>query len=144
MFDQLLVGSLITFASLLLASTLWWVLTSFTERWEAWLRAPPHFLKSTYMVGMVVLWSMMMMTIGVWLWAVVLRQMAAFGTFEEAMYFALVAYTTLGISDVPVPKEWRLLGGMVGANGFLMFGLMTAMLTDTLRHVRNAQFGNKV
>ena len=45
----------------------------------------------------------------------------------------------LGDGDVIIPQEQRLLGGMTGANGFLMFGLMTAMLTDTLRDVRGVQ-----
>ena len=63
---------------------------------------------------------------------------------EEATYFSLVAYTTLGLSETNVmPKEWRLLGGITGANGFLMFGLMTAILTDSLRHIRRVQHNIK-
>jgi hypothetical protein len=58
---------------------------------------------------------------------------------EEAVYYSLVAYKTLGIGDVSVPQEQRLLSGMTAANGFLMFGIMTAMVTDTLRHVRRVQ-----
>jgi hypothetical protein len=65
--------------------------------------------------------------------------MTVFPTMEEAVYYSLVAYTTLGLGDVVVPKDQRLLGGMTGANGFLMFGLMTAMLTDTLRQMRRVQ-----
>ena len=88
---------------------------------------------------MVVLSTMSMMTLGVWLWAIVFEQMSVFSSMEEAVYYSLVAYTTLGLGDVVVPQEQRLLGGMTGANGFLMFGLMTAMLTDTLRHIRRVQ-----
>lgn len=88
---------------------------------------------------MAVLATMAMMTLGVWLWAIVFAQMLVFSSLEEAVYYSLVAYTTLGLGDLVVPHEQRLLGGMTGANGFLMFGLMTAMLTDTLRHVRRVQ-----
>ena len=88
---------------------------------------------------MVVVSTMSMMTFGVWLWAIVFKQMAVFSTMEEAVYYSLVAYTTLGIGDVSVPQEQRLLGGMTAANGFLMFGIMTAMVTDTLGHVRRVQ-----
>ncbi len=92
---------------------------------------------------MVVLATMAMMTFGVWLWAIVFQQMAVFASLEEAVYYALVAYSTLGLGDVKMPEEQRLLGGMTAANGFLMFGLMTAMLTDTLRHVRRVQRDGK-
>lgn len=79
------------------------------------------------------------MTVGVWLWAFVFIHLNIFPSLEEAVYYSLVAYTTLGLGDVVVPVEWRLLGGMTGANGFLMFGLLTAMLTDALRHIRRIQ-----
>ncbi|MFO7759259.1 MAG: ion channel [Roseovarius sp.] len=105
---------------------------------EPWLRRPPRQVTSLVVILMVVFSTMFMMTFGVWLWAIVFRQIGAFSTLEEAVYYSLVAYTTLGLGDgdVIIPQEQRLLGGMTGANGFLMFGLMTAMLTDTLRDVR--------
>jgi hypothetical protein len=139
MFEQLLLGAAITFASLFGAAILWWVLNEALLWLEPWLRRPPHSGKSFAVTFLVVLSTMSMMTMGVWLWAIVFLQMSVFGTLEEAVYYSLVAYTTLGLGDVIVPQDQRLLGGMTGANGFLMFGLMTAMLTDTLRHVRRVQ-----
>jgi hypothetical protein len=118
---------------------MWWALNEVLLRMEPWLRRPNHHVKSLVVMFMVALSTMGMMTFGVWLWAIVFRQMSVFGTLEEAVYYSLVAYTTLGLGDVVVPTDKRLLGGMTGANGFLMFGLMTAMITDTLRHVRRVQ-----
>ena len=83
--------------------------------------------------------TMGIITFGVWLWAIVFTYLSVFVSLEEAVYYSLVAYTTLGLGDVIVPQDQRLLGGMTGANGFLMFGFMTAMLTDTLRHLRRIQ-----
>ncbi len=139
MFDQLLLGSAITLVSLIGGATMWWVLNEVLLGMEPWLRRPPHPAKSLVVILMVVLSTMFMMTFGVWLWAIVFKQMSVFSTIEEAVYYSLVAYTTLGIGDVVVPDEQRLLGGMTAANGFLMFGIMTAMVTDTLRHVRRIQ-----
>jgi hypothetical protein len=138
-FDQLLLGSIITLISLLAGAFMWWGLNEWLLKLEPWLRRPPHQWKSATVIMMVVLSTMATMTFGVWLWAIVFRQMAVFTSLEEAVYYSLVAYTTLGLGDVIVPQDQRLLGGMTGANGFLMFGLMTAMLTDTLRHVRRVQ-----
>lgn len=139
MLEQLVLGSTITLVSLLCAAFLWWVLNEALLWMEPWLRRPSHSAKSLVVTILVVISTMTMMTVGVWLWAVVFLQFSIFETLEEALYFSLVAYTTLGLGDVIVPQDHRLLGGMTGANGFLMFGLMTAMLTDTLRHVRRVQ-----
>jgi hypothetical protein len=139
MFGQLLLGSFITLISLVGGAVLWWILNGLLEHMEPWLRRPPHPVKSFVVILMVVFATMAMMTFGVWLWAILFQRSQVFASMEEAVYFSLVAYTTLGLGDVTVPDDKRLLGGMTGANGFLMFGLMTAMLTDTLRHIRRVQ-----
>jgi hypothetical protein len=139
MMYQLLFGSLVTLVSLIGGALLWWSLNNALEQLEDWIRRPPHTLKSLAVILIAVVSTMVMMTFGVWLWAIVLMFTEVFGTLEEAVYYSLVAYTTLGLGDVSIPVERRLLGGMTGANGFLMFGLMTAMLTDTLRHLRRVQ-----
>jgi hypothetical protein len=139
MFDQLLLGSTITFVSLVVGAMMWWVLNEVLLWMEPWLRRPPYPAKSVVVILMVVFSTMSMVTFGVWLWAIVLKQMSVFSSIEEAVYYSLVAYTTLGLGDVVIPQEQRLLSGMTGANGFLMFGIMTAMVTDTLRHVRRVQ-----
>ncbi len=139
MLDQLFMGSCITLVSLVGGATLWWGLNEILDWMEPWLQRPPNLVKSLVVILMVVVSTMSMMTLGVWLWAIVFVKISVFPTLEEAVYYSLVAYTTLGLGDVVVPVEKRLLGGMTGANGFLMFGLMTAMLTDTLRHVRRMQ-----
>jgi len=138
-FNQLLLGSAITLISLTGASLVWWVLNEALLWMEPWLRRPPKPAKSLLVIFMAVIATMTMMTLGVWLWAIIFTQMLVFSSLEEAVYYSLVAYTTLGLGDLVVPHEQRLLGGMTGANGFLMFGLMTAMLTDTLRHIRRVQ-----
>ena len=139
MLDQLLLGSAVTLVSLVGGAVMWWVLNEVLVWMEPWLRRPAYPFKFLVVILMVVLSTMAMMTFGVWLWAIVFERMSVFASIEEAVYYSLVAYTTLGLGDVVVPLEQRLLGGMTAANGFLMFGLMTAMLTDTLRHIRRVQ-----
>lgn len=80
-----------------------------------------------------------MMISSVLLWAVSLFLLNIFSTLEEAVYFALVAFTTLGFGDILLPQDWRLLGGMSAANGLLMFGLLTAILVEILRDTRARQ-----
>ncbi|GKX33629.1 MAG: hypothetical protein MnENMB40S_12470 [Rhizobiaceae bacterium MnEN-MB40S] len=139
MLSQLMLGTVITLVSLLGGAFMWSALNELLLRMEPWLRGPNQHIKSFVVVSLVAISTMGMTTFGVWLWAIIFQQMSVFSTLEEAVYYSLVAYTTLGLGDIVVPQDLRLLGGMTGANGFLMFGLMTAMITDTLRHVRRVQ-----
>ncbi|MEM6382255.1 MAG: ion channel [Pseudomonadota bacterium] len=139
MVSQLTFGTFITLVSLLSGAVLWWGFSNALDRIQPWFVRPPYARKSLLVIMLVIICTMLMMTLGVWLWAIAFQAIDVFATLEEAVFFSLVAYTTLGLGDVHIPLEHRLLGGMAGANGFLMFGLMTAMLTDTLRHVRRVQ-----
>jgi len=136
MFSQLFIGTLITLGSVTFGAVMWWALVRILTAIEPWLIDRRHPLKTISVFLLVVVWTMSILTFGVWLWALMLMQLAAFEELEDAVYYALVAYTTLGLADVKLPADWRLLGGMTGANGFLVFGLLTAMLTDAIRDVR--------
>ena len=74
-------------------------------------------------------------TVCVWLWAVLFRFIGVFGTLEEAVYFAIVSFTTVGYGDVVVDKEWRILSGFVAVNGLLAFGIFTAFLIEIIREL---------
>jgi hypothetical protein len=49
-------------------------------------------------------------------------------TFEEAVYFSLVTFTTLGYGDIILDEKWRILSGMAALNGMLLVGWSTALL----------------
>lgn len=108
-------------------------------RWHGWMLREPHRLRLLVALVAVMLLVLAILTAGVWVWATAFFLAGAFGRFEEAMYFSLVAFTTLGLGDVVPPRAWRILGGMAAANGFLTFGLLTALMVEALRHVRLSQ-----
>ena len=85
------------------------------------------------------LWALLIMMASVWIWAIALWFLGTFVTLEASVYFALVSFTTLGFGDILLPMEWRLLGGLAAANGLMVFGLLTAMLVETLRETRQRQ-----
>ena len=82
-------------------------------------------------------------TIGVWVWAATFRILDIFHELEPALYFAIVAFTTLGFGDVLLPQEWRILSGLSAANGLLIFGVSTAFLVEFFSRLRRAQFENR-
>ena len=79
---------------------------------------------------------MVAMIAAVWLWALAFLWLGLFETTEEALYFALVCFTTVGFGDVVLGLEWRLLSGLAAANGLLIFGLSTAYLVEVLKITR--------
>ncbi len=51
------------------------------------------------------------------------------GSFEEAAYFSVVTFTTLGYGDITlVEHDWRLLSGIEALDGILLVGWTTAFL----------------
>lgn len=50
-------------------------------------------------------------------------------TFETAVYFSVVTFTTVGYGDITlVDHEWRVLSGIEGLNGVVLVGWTTALL----------------
>jgi hypothetical protein len=141
MLVQLTLGSSLIVLTAVAAALAWWGLEVFLVRTHDWVVRQPHGPKLATILCLVMLWTVIMVTASVWIWAIALRFLQIFGTFEASMYFSLVVFTTLGYGDVLLPIEWRLLGGLAASNGLLMFGLLTAMLVETLNQTRQRQRG---
>jgi small-conductance mechanosensitive channel len=141
---QLALGTALILATVVLSALAFWVLEAILIRSRPWIARPPHRPKLLLMLCLAVLWSFSTVVIGVWIWALAFRLLDVFATVEGAVYFSIVAYTTLGFGDILLPVEWRLLGGMASANGLLNFGLLTAMLVEVLRYVRVEQIAASV
>ena len=139
MFVQIAVGTGLLMTNILFATVAAMVLELLFQRFHPWLLREPHRPKLVLLIAGVSLWVLGVITVGVWVWAAAFLELGAFSTLEESVYFALVVFTTLGLGDVILPMEWRLLAGMAAANGFLNFGLLTALLIEALRQVRLAQ-----
>ncbi len=139
MFIQIAIGAGLLLISILIAAVSAWVMEILFQRAHGWLMREPHRPKLVALIVAVSLWVLGIITAGVWIWAGAFYALGIFPTLEEAVYFAIVSYTTLGFGDVLLPVEWRLLAGMAAANGLLNFGLLTALLVEALRHVRLGQ-----
>jgi hypothetical protein len=143
MFIQIAVGSVLLVINIVMAAVAAMVLEEIILRTHPWLLREPHRPKLVLLLAGVSLWVLGVVTIGVWVWALAYDQLGVFASMEEAVYFSLVAYSTLGLGDVVPAQEWRLLAGMEAANGFLNFGLLTALLIEGLRQVRLGQMEHR-
>jgi hypothetical protein len=85
-------------------------------------------VRSTLTLSVFVLWLFLATILEVWIWAMLYVVLGALGSFEEAVYFSTVTYTTLGFGDITLDESWRLLSSFEAANGLLMFGWSTALV----------------
>lgn len=136
---QIALGSGLLVVNVLLMALAALALESAFRITHPWLISPPQRPKLVLMLVAVGLWVLTVITLGVWIWAVSLHAVGAFPTLEEAVYFSIVAFSTLGLGDVVPHAEWRIFAVMAAVNGFLSFGLLTALLVEALRQVRLAQ-----
>lgn len=133
---QLAIGILIILGSMVVAAGFWFFLEVFLQRLHPWALRPPHGPKLMVILVLTLLGTFGMVAASVTIWSVAYVVLDIFDAFEAALYFALVAFTTLGFGDVLLPLEWRLLGGFTAANGFFAFGQITALLIETMRTLR--------
>jgi hypothetical protein len=62
--------------------------------------------------------------------------------FETALFFSISAFTTLGLPDVGLPNDWRIVAALEGLVGFLLIGWSTAVfITDMNKLLRESSAG---
>ncbi len=72
----------------------------------------------------------------IWCYAVLYRALGAMSDFETALYFSTVSYASLGYGDILLPREWRLVGAIEGANGIILLGWSTAFFVSVVARIR--------
>lgn len=92
---------------------------------------------ATLVIVLFVLFMFLAVIADVWLWAAFYVLIGAIGSFEEALYFSTVSFTTIGYGDVVLDKRWRLLASFEGANGMIIFGWTTALVIAVIQRFYN-------
>ena len=94
-------------------------------------------LQRTYIywvIGIILLMSIAMVTEAI-VWAVTYIFIGAFEHFEQALYFSMVTFTTLGYGDIVLNEQWRILGSFEAASGIIMFGWTTAIVFFAVQRI---------
>ena len=80
---------------------------------------------------------MLLHVVEVAVWAIaylVILDVDEASTIEEAIYFSMVTFASLGYGDVVIAEgPWRLLSGIQAMTGLLVFGWSTALLFTVVR-----------
>lgn len=88
-----------------------------------------------YRVSGIVLLMFNASLLEVLLWAGTYRLSGAIEGFEEAIYFSMVTFTTLGYGEIVLDENWRLLSAFEAANGIIMFGWTTAIILAAVQRI---------
>ncbi len=142
MLEKLIIGvGVVVLTSCLHAFALGAALARFASL-KAWASRSLNIWRVSVVLSASVLWVMISHMVGVIVWAVVFDVADVFADFGESYYFCLVAYTTLGFGDLILPEPWRILAGVIAANGFLLFGWSTAFQVELLADLRKSTAPN--
>ena len=136
---QIALGSGLLVLNVLVMAVAALVLESAFRVAHPWLIRPPQRPKLVVLLVAVGIWVLLVLTVNIWIWAYVLFETGVFKSMEESLYYAIEAFSTLGLGDVLPRQEWRIFAAMAAVNGLLSFGLLTALLVEALRQVRLAQ-----
>jgi hypothetical protein len=68
----------------------------------------------------------------IWAFAFVYDWIGAQENIEDALYFSLITYSTVGYSDTLLAQDWRLVAALESILGMIMLGWSTAFLIRTL------------
>lgn len=141
MLIQLLIGFGVVLVTAVVHATILSTAYRSNQTLTNWVVANPQRWRLTTAFAASVTWVMCAHLIEVLLWTAVYLVVGVFDAIEPALYFSLVAYTTLGFGDVVLPESWRLLSGITAANGFLVFGWSTAFQVEYISRLsRGFQF----
>ncbi|UKJ06800.1 potassium channel family protein [Solitalea lacus] len=89
-----------------------------------------RFVKTMKILSYTAVVLMLMHYLEIALWALAylaIPELEKLSTWEEAIYFSTVTYTTLGYGDITLSPVWRIMSGFEAMNGILLFGWSTAM-----------------
>lgn len=71
----------------------------------------------------------------IWLYALVYWRAGLLPHLEQALYFSISAYSSLGETGTLLPAAWRIVGALEAINGMLLIGWSTAFLFQILSHL---------
>ena len=82
----------------------------------------------------------------IFLWALTYLSLPAITqlqTLEDALYFSMITFTTLGYGEITLGPDSRILSGIEGMNGILLFGWSTAFFFGVIQRSWKMSFIGK-
>lgn len=87
-----------------------------------------HDIGRTLVMAATVLGILVVLTIEVWIWALLYQGLRITEKFSDALFLSTAMFSTIGYGGLSFDPSWRLLTALEGVSGFLMIGWSTAYL----------------
>ena len=138
MLRQVMVGCVLVSCTIVVEAVFIGLAILGLNRTGAWLVTGHRVMKLVMTLIITTLWLLAALGVAIWIWAAAFMVLGLFESLEAALYFSSVAFTTLGFGDITLGPEWRLLSGVMAANGLVVFSLTTAFLIELMRRLSKA------
>ena len=138
MLRQVMVGCVLVSCTIMVEAVFIGLAILGLNRKGAWLVTGHRVMKLVMTLIITTLWLLAALGVAIWIWAAAFMVLGLFESLEAALYFSSVAFTTLGFGDITLGPEWRLLSGVMAANGLVVFSLTTAFLIELMRRLSKA------
>lgn len=69
------------------------------------------------------------------LWAAFYYLAQTLPSFEDALYFSTVTFTTVGYGDIVLDRDWRQVATFEAINGWIIFGWATALMMAVIQRL---------
>ncbi|MGV3555463.1 MAG: potassium channel family protein [Croceibacterium sp.] len=92
----------------------------------------PLSLRGTGFTLLVVLTIILIHFVEIWLFAFLYDLLRALPTFQDALYFSTISYSTIGYNDASIAENWRMIAALEGMLGVILLGWSTAFLVRVL------------
>jgi hypothetical protein len=112
------------------------LLTRVVNRGGARLRPHESHLRAALMILVCVFGLFGLHTAEIWSYAALYELLGEAHSFEEALYFSTTTFSSLGLGDVVLSPNWRMLSAIESANGVILFAWSTTFLMTLTRQLR--------
>jgi len=135
MLTNLALGTLLISATVFIHTVGLIMLSRWTSWTVGWLRLHRHEFGKTVAMMTIVLGLFFLHTIEIWLWAAAFVAMKVIVGFENALYFSIATFSTLGSDDIMPAQAWRIFATLEGIDGFILIGWSIAyLIAASTRH----------
>ncbi len=131
MFNNILIGCLLIVITTLIHTIITRIVWTIVQKQQK-VQSP---VQRIIQIDIVILIIILATLIESAVWAQAYIIVGSIQQFEEALYFSLVTYSTLGYGDITLNDSHRLLSAFEAANGVIMLGWSTAIVVALIQKV---------
>lgn len=140
MIKIILIACLLFVATTAIHASLTKGISSFVNKYAS--KRDDYFIPKSYWIVVIVILIFFITVLESALWAGAYLALDVITGFEDALYFSLVSYTTLGFGDITLVENYRLLSAFEAANGIIIFGWSTAIVMAVVQGIYFTRFKN--